>query len=264
MPTVSVIMGIYNCEKTLSDAIDSIINQTYSDWELIMCDDGSTDNTYQIATKYSEKDNRITVIKNDTNSGLAFSLNHCLKYAKGEYVARMDADDISLPNRFEKQVAFLNKNNDFDVVGSCIQLFDGTNDLNVRKVKEIPEKKDLIKGAPHAHPTIMMRKIVYDKLDGYTVSKRTQRCEDLDMWFRFYSAGYRGYNLQMPLLKYRESLNDYNKRTLKSALTISQTTFIGYKMIKCPFIYYIYIVKPIISALLPNKVMYYYHKKVCK
>ena len=109
MPTVSVIMGIYNCEKTLSDAIDSIINQTYSDWELIMCDDGSTDNTYQIATKYSEKDNRITVIKNDTNSGLAFSLNHCLKYAKGEYVARMDADDISLPNRFEKQVAFLNK-----------------------------------------------------------------------------------------------------------------------------------------------------------
>lgn len=264
MATISVIMGIYNCESTLTIAIESIINQTYSDWELIMCDDGSTDNTYQIAKNYSEQYENIVLIRNNENSGLAFSLNHCLKYAKGKYVARMDADDVSLPERFEKQVSFLNKNNEFDLVGSWIQLFDGLNDLTVRKVKEIPEKRDLIKGAPYVHPTIMMRKSVYDNLNGYIVSNRTQRCEDLDLWFRFYSSGYRGYNLQMPLLKYHESLNDYKKRTLKSAFTISQTSFVGYRMLRFPFIYYIYILKPIISALLPNKVMYYYHKKICK
>lgn len=148
MPTVSVIMGIYNCESTLSDAIDSIISQTFTDWELIMCDDGSTDNTYEIAKKYSVRYRNIKLIKNNKNSGLAYSLNQCLKHVNGKYVARMDADDFCLPERFEKQVKFLDGNLEYQVVGSSVQLFDGINDLNIRQLKEIPEKKDLINGSP--------------------------------------------------------------------------------------------------------------------
>ena len=110
MPTVSVIMGIYNTESKLADSIESILQQTYSDWELIMCDDGSTDRTYEIAKKYSDKYENIYLLKNNKNMGLAYSLNKCLKYASGKYIARSDADDINLPNRFKVQVEFLEKN----------------------------------------------------------------------------------------------------------------------------------------------------------
>ncbi|MDK0922904.1 glycosyltransferase family 2 protein, partial [Clostridium perfringens] len=99
---VSIIMGIYNCEKTLSDCIDSLLNQTYTNWELIMCDDSSTDCTYKIAKRYAEKYNNIILLRNETNKKLSATLNRCLEVAKGEYVARMDADDIALPTRLEK------------------------------------------------------------------------------------------------------------------------------------------------------------------
>ena len=102
---VSIIMGIYNCQDTLPEAIDSILEQTYTNWELILCDDCSTDNTYSIAEQYKNKyPEKIILIRNSENKKLAFTLNHCLEYATGEYVARMDGDDISAPNRFEKQL----------------------------------------------------------------------------------------------------------------------------------------------------------------
>ena len=108
---ISIIMGIYNCEKTLPEAIESILAQTYTNWELIMCDDCSTDNTYSIAKKYQEKyTDKIILVRNNENCRLAYSLNHCLKYASGKYIARMDGDDISLPHRFERQIEFLEKN----------------------------------------------------------------------------------------------------------------------------------------------------------
>ena len=100
---ISILMGIYNCADTLSQAIDSLLSQTYPHWKLIMCDDGSTDNTYNIAKQYTKKyPEKIILIKNKKNMGLNFTLNHCLEYADTKYVARMDGDDVSLPQRFEK------------------------------------------------------------------------------------------------------------------------------------------------------------------
>ena len=108
---VSIIMGIYNCASTLPEAIDSIINQTYNNWELIMCDDGSVDNTYEIADKYrNQYPKKIVLLKNEKNMGLNYTLNECLKHSSGEYIARMDGDDLSLPTRLEKEVAFLENN----------------------------------------------------------------------------------------------------------------------------------------------------------
>lgn len=255
-------MGIYNCADTLPDAIDSILSQTYDDWELIMCDDCSTDETYAVAEKYAESNpEKIILIRNEKNMRLAYTLNHCLQYANGEYIARMDTDDVALPTRFEKQVSFLNSNSEYDVVGGWASVYDGECIKEVRKTKEKPCKNDLLLGCPFIHPTIMMRKSAYDALNGYTVSSRTVRGQDLDLWFRFFNAGYKGYNLQESVLIYHESLSDYKKRTLKTASMYSRTMFWGIKLLKFSPINYIYALKPLISAVIPNKLMYFYHNK---
>lgn len=116
MPRVSIIMGVYNGFGRMDRSIQSIINQTYKDWEFIICDDGSTDDTYMKLQEYAALDNRIVVLKNAHNSGLAQSLNNCLSVAKGEYVARMDDDDYSHSERLEKEVYFLNQHPEYAIV----------------------------------------------------------------------------------------------------------------------------------------------------
>ena len=117
-------MGMYNCEDTLTEAIDSILNQTFDDWELILCDDGSSDATLQVASLYSKKYEKIKIYRNDRNMGLNYTLNKCLQYAQGLYIARMDSDDISLPDRFEKEVNFLDNNNEYAIVSTRMIYFD--------------------------------------------------------------------------------------------------------------------------------------------
>lgn len=261
-PKVSIIMGVYNCEKTLDRCIDSILKQTYKNWELIMCDDCSKDNTLKLATQYSKKYKNIKVVKNTQNSGLAFSLNNCLSVATGKYIARMDADDISLPERIETQVKFLEENEQYQVVGSSVILFDENGDKGLRIIEEKPSKYSTIKGTPYAHPTIMMRKEIYDTLGGYTVLPRTRRGQDLDLWYRFYARGFEGYNIQEPLLKYHEGVGDYKKRDLKTAIGIMKTMYLGYRDLKFPVRTYVYILKPIVASIIPNKLMYLYHKRL--
>ena len=107
---ISVIMGIYNCASTLQEALDSLYTQTFQDFEIILCDDGSLDNTYQIAELNANSHKNIKLIKNEKNCGLNITLNKCLNIAEGEYIARMDGDDISHPTRFEKEAKALQKN----------------------------------------------------------------------------------------------------------------------------------------------------------
>lgn len=258
-PFVSVIMGVYNCEKTIKKCIDSIINQTYKNWEFIICDDCSTDNTLSIIQEYKQKESRIILIHNDKNLRLAASLNKCLSIAKGKYIARMDADDESFPNRIETQVEFLEKNIEFDVVGCNRMIFDDNGDKGIRKSIEKPEKNILIKDTPFAHPTIMMRKEVYDKLNGYVSNKLTMRAEDLDLWFRFYEHNFKGYNIQEVLYRYRESREDYSRRTFKAGVQTAKVYLNGYRKIKIPIIKRIYFLKPIIVALIPNAILERYH-----
>ena len=172
---VSIIMGVYNGAHTLSQAIDSIIAQTYTKWELIACDDCSTDETSKILFDYAKKDSRIIVIRNEKNCGLAASLNHCLEYAQGTYIARMDCDDLSVETRLEKQVAYLESHPEFDLVATYMQAFDESGKKNVIESKQYPTKFDLPKGAPFAHATIMMRTAAMKQLDGYCISKQIGR-----------------------------------------------------------------------------------------
>lgn len=251
---VSVIMGVYNGADTLSQAIDSIIAQTYTDWELIVCDDCSTDETYQILMEYAEADNRIKVIRNEKNCGLASSLNHCLAHVRGELIARMDCDDISVETRLEKQVTFLENHPEFELVGTFMQAFNEFGKQNVIESKQHPTKYDLPKGPPFAHATIMMRTTAMKQLNGYHISKHTVRTEDVDLWYRFFSAGFNGVNLPEALYLVRVDDAAYKRRKLKYMLHASYIIWYGCGMVDLPFYYRIYCIKPILSWLLPHEI----------
>lgn len=209
-------MAIYNCAPTLEEAIDSLYAQTYKNFKLILCDDGSTDNTYQIAKEYELKHDNIILLRNQKNIKLAASLNRCLKYVDTEYVARMDGDDISLPKRFEKQIAFLDQHPEYAIVSNPMIHFDEFGDWGLGKAEPMPSKQSFKNGPPHPHAPCMIRSAVIKEVNGYTVHKYLNRGQDYYLWYKIYKAGYKGYNLQIPLYKMRDGIEAMDRRTLKS------------------------------------------------
>lgn len=198
MPKITVLMPVYNCELYIREAVDSILNQTFTDFEFLIIDDASTDNTVEIIKTYT--DSRIKLIEKPSNTGYTNSLNYGLQIAKGAYIARMDGDDISLPERFERQVAFLEMNSDIALCGSWYSTI-GSGD--VIKVTDNHDniKLALLRGNCMAHSSVMMRKQVLDKLPvAYNVSK--EPAEDYDLWVRLVGIG-KLHNLQEVLLNYR-------------------------------------------------------------
>lgn len=197
-PLISVLMPVYNCELYVKEAIESILNQTHSNFEFLIIDDASTDQTLSIIKTFI--DPRIMLIEKPVNTGLTNSLNLGLKLAKGKYIARMDGDDISLPHRFAKQITFLDNNTDYVLCGSILKILNTNRDYN------LPENHKAIKLAmlercPIAHPTVMMRKSILDRYSFfYNPSK--EPAEDYDFWIRLITKG-KFYNIQEVLLYYR-------------------------------------------------------------
>ena len=263
MPKVSVIIGIYNCENTLQEALDSLYTQTFKDFEIIMCDDCSTDNTFYIALKNQQNHDEfvIKLLKNEKNLGLNRTLNRCLNVADGEYIARMDGDDISLPNRFEKQVNFLDNNCEYGFVSSPMIYFDDKGNFKTGIAKEKPQKMDFVYNKLFCHAPAMVRKTIYEEVGGYSEDSKTLRVEDLDLWFRIYAAGYKGYNIQQPLYKMRDDRNALKRRKLKYRLNSVIVRLRGYNMLKIPFRYYPYCIIPILVGLIPSPLYKYLHRK---
>ena len=156
MPLISVAMPVYNGEAHLAEALESILAQTYTNFELIIIDDGSTDNSLQVLLQYQKRDIRIRLITRE-NRNLATTLNDIIDLAQGKWVARMDQDDIALPHRFERQLEWLEQTG-ADIAGSWIQLF-GTFDKRILKHSQTDDaiKMELLFGSPFAHPTVMLR-----------------------------------------------------------------------------------------------------------
>lgn len=259
---VSIIMGIYNCSSTLSEAIDSIIAQTYTNWELIMCDDGSKDNTYDVALSYKEKyPNKIILIKNEKNLGLNKTLNRCLEYTTGEYIARMDGDDVSVENRLFKEISFLENNPEYAIVSSPMIYFDENGEWGESKAIENPTNLDFVTGTPFCHAPCMVRTEAYKEVNGYSTDDRTLRAEDYNLWFRLYAMGYKGHNLQTPLYKMRDDENAYSRRSFKFAKNEAYVRYTGYKMLNLPKKYYIFALRPIIVGLLPKPIYMVLHHR---
>lgn len=217
-PKISILMGIYNCSNTLEEAVESIKQQTYSNWELIMCDDGSTDDTYARALEIASKNDKCVVIKNEKNIGLAATLNHCLEYATGEYVARMDGDDTCDPTRLKKEINVLEKYEEYAFVSTGMSFFDETGIHGELIYREKPQGIDFIGGSQFCHASSMMRKDALVAIGGYNTSIEVERVEDFDLWVRMYDAGFVGYNIPEVLYSMRDDRNAYSRRKMKYRL----------------------------------------------
>ena len=260
-PVVSILMGVYNCEATVENAILSILAQTYLDWELIVCDDGSSDRTKNIVDKYAEMDSRIISISNDCNMGLAYTLNYCYKIARGKYIARMDGDDICAFNRLQIEKDFLEDNSQYALVSCGMEFYDEGGVYGKYIYPVCPCETDLIKNSPFCHAGCMMRKGVLEQLGGYSVDKRVERMEDYDLWFRLMAAGLRGYNLADILYSMRDDRNAFKRRKLVFRFRSTQLKWRIWVYFKLSFRYLPYVVLPIIKGLMPEWLYKYFHKK---
>ena len=260
---VSIIMGAYNSENCIDIAIQSIIEQAYTNWELIICDDASTDNTYELLLKWKKIDSRICPIRNAKNLGLARTLNHCLKYSTGEFIARMDDDDWSYPERIQKQVDFLNNNKEYAFVSSAVDIFDGqtiTHKQNVRAIK--PVKEDFLWNSPFVHPATMFRKESLVRVKGYRYAKETRRAEDIDLFMRMYAKGMKGYNISESLLRYYVNPYAMKKRKYKYRIDEAIVRYKGYKMLGLMPKGLLYVIKPLVVGLIPKGMILNLQKRI--
>jgi glycosyltransferase involved in cell wall biosynthesis len=204
VPTISCVVPAYNAERYLRSAIDSILKQTWGDFELIVVDDGSTDSTLEILREYERRDARVRPISRP-NTGHTGAINDGIAAARGEFIARMDADDLALPERFAKQIAFLRANPDVVVVGGSVELID-PHDIPIGESRQPTTHEEIDAKLMHGsggvipHPLATFRKSAYDRVGPYRA--KFNGSEDLDLWLRFAEIG-KVANLPEILLKYR-------------------------------------------------------------
>ena len=197
-------MSAYNAAAYLRESIDSILAQTFGDWEFIIIDDGSTDDTLSILRAYESRDKRFRIISR-ANTGLTKALNEALGHVRGEFIARMDGDDISLPQRFEREIAYMREHPDCVLLGAQIELVDPLGlkiAIDHRKLDHDEIDAELLagKGGSIVHPVAMMRTDAVKKIGGY--QEHYNNSEDLDLFLRLAEVG-RIANLPEVLLKYR-------------------------------------------------------------
>ena len=247
---ISVIMSVFNEEKYLQESIESILNQTYKDFEFIIVNDGSFHGTGEILRSY--KDPRIRLINNEKNIGLTKSLNKAIKIAQGEYIVRQDADDISLPQRLEKQVEFLEKNPEIKVLGTFGYKIDKYGDILTKQTLPISSKqikKTLIKRNPFVHTSVMIEKEIINRIGKYNEKFRTS--QDYELWFRILRIA-KVANLPLFLVKKRYHKDMVSLKKDKNQL--KYTLFFRKQAIKrgdysrfC----YVYFLKPYLSLKCP-------------
>ena len=262
---ISVLMSVYNADKYLTEAMDSILAQTYPDFEMIVVNDKSTDKSGDILKAFAQKDPRIVILENAQNLGLTRSLNRGLAIAKGEYVARMDADDISAPDRFQKQVLFLDMHPDYSFV-SCIGRYIDENG-NPEQLRPFPETNEEIyammpKVDAVMHPGVMFRRKDIAQIGNYCEDFRV--VQDYDLWFRGMAAGYKFYNIQEPLVLFRRDESYNTRKSTAYRLVDYQVRKKGYRINKVPLHKRIYLLVPLALAYIPPKVvdkLFYVMKK---
>lgn len=214
-PTVSVIMPVYNAENYVNEAIESILGQSFTDFELIIIDDGSTDQSCTIIKKYY--DPRIRFVRNETNCKLIATLNKAIQLAQGKYIARMDADDISLPERLEKQVGFMEEHSSIAVCGTWVEIFGDCEPSFWRFTNNADSAKCmLLFGCCIVHPSVMLRKSMLDT--GFSYSDLYPHGEDYALWTQI-AQKYKVTNIPEVLLKYRKSASQVSNKYANQQLT---------------------------------------------
>jgi glycosyltransferase involved in cell wall biosynthesis len=220
-PRVSVLMPVYNAAPYVREAVESILAQTYRQFEFIIVNDGSTDRSSKILKKFAERDSRIKLI-NQSNGGIVAALNNGLAQCRGELIARMDADDVSMPQRFERQIAYLDAHPEWVCVGSRVLAIDPYGGVLYTSDHQTDHDwidRELLKGVGWAvvHPVAMMRRKVLLDLGGYRT--QFQWAEDMDLFLRMAEVG-RLANLPEVLLQYRQHPDSVNRSRQQEQIVV--------------------------------------------
>lgn len=257
-PMVSVIMGVYNQLNfnALEQAVSSILNQTFQDFEFLIYNDGSVEQVTGFIKQLADRDRRIRVLDSGVNHGLGFALNRCIDEARGKYLARMDADDISCPDRLRIEVEFMEEHSEYMWCGSNCEIFDEKGTWGEGTRPENPVAVDYLKYSPYIHPTVMYRASLFESVAGYAEERNTRRCEDYELFMRLFQLGYQGYNIQQPLFRYFVDRETYHSRPFRDNLYECQIRHEGFKRMGLLWPRgWAYVLRPVVSAILPRKLV---------
>ena len=251
-PLVSVIMPVYNTKDFVWEAIESILNQTFEEFEFIIVDDWSTDGSYEICEEYAKKDKRIRLYKNEKNSWVAYTKNRLIELSTTDYLASQDSDDVSTQNRLKLQYKFLEEHKEYAVVWWDNIIIDEEWKVIWHRSYSDDIRNVILKKSPVSHPTTMMRKS--DFLSVWWYSK-VKYVEDYDLWIKFYTQWYKIKNINKDLLKYRIrkwAQKWHVKETIRWTLNCQKK---AYEKIKPSFSDRAYHICLWCLTLLPNKVI---------
>jgi len=255
MPKVSVIIPTYNAKETIEKTVSSVLHQTEQNFEIIIVDDVSKDNTYAILKHIAKQDSRISVFENERNSKSAYTRNVAISKAQGTFIMQLDDDDYCDPTRMQQQVDFLESHPDIDFVGSNVAVFNAQGMYGKLIKPEKPTVKDLLKTSQFFNPSMMFRKETLELVDGYRVSWETARGQDYDMYLRMYIAGLQGYNIQKNLTYYYLDNNYIKKIKWKNRLGEMRYRYRHFKSLGVLPKALPYVVKPLIAIFIPRKIL---------
>lgn len=255
---ISVIMGIrYQRESLdlLKRALDSILNQTCANIEIIICERDSNPFAKSCLAEYAAQDHRIVLIDGSMATSFSEQLNLCLLASSGKYIARMDDDDYSFPERLEVQLEFLERNEKFAFVGCQTLLIQDGKEIGKTDFPEEPKVKDFLFVQPFIHPSLIFRREVLENVGGYLEIPRCERCEDYDLLLRLYEKGLCGYNIMQPLFAYSVPPNGITNRGGRDRLNEAKTRYVRFKEMGLFPWALPYVIKPIAVWLIPKKLL---------
>ena len=247
-------------------AIRSVLAQEMANFELIICDDASTDETWRKLEIWAQQDERIVLLRNPYNMRASGARNECIRCAKGEFIALMDADDYSYPQRLKEQADYLCEHKDVDFVGCAGEYFsENPGDMGQRYwFVETPEKKDFLMTLPFVHASLMFRAEVLRSIEGYSWKKYVTRSEDYELLMRLYAAGHKGVNLEQSLYGIRLNESTYRRRKYRYRLNECAVKWIGFCRMGLMPKGILYTVKPLIVGLIPVRILNFLKEKYYK
>lgn len=249
-------MGIYNSpdKSMVRTCMDSILSQDFMDFEFIVCDDCSTDDTWDFLNHEYGADERVVLVRNKENGGLRVALNHCLEVARADYVVRQDSDDYSRGDRLGLLYRYAVSHPEVDVLGTAMVSFDENGPFGIVHPRCLnPKKKDFLPGTVVAHATTIMRKESVLGVGGYRVAWETTRCEDTDLYMRMYAAGCIIKNIDEPLYYVRQDKDCYARKKYIGRVKEAVVKFRGYRVLGMPPYAYVYVLRPLLIGLIPRQ-----------
>lgn len=237
----------------LCRSVTSILEQSFREFEFLICDDGSTHAAQELLEHFRMLDDRIRLIRPGGKLDLASKLNACLKAADGGYIARMDDDDYSHPDRFQKQLELLRKDPDLAFVGSNVNLCRECRIVGNRVFPQEPQVKDFYFSQPFIHPALMFRREALEAVGGYSENKRQVLCEDYDLLLRLYAKGFRGRNIGEFLLDYSLPATAGGNRKMRHRWNEAATRFERFRELGILPKAMPYVIKPLAAGLIPAR-----------